>query len=251
MPRAGDMVVTFERPPHPPSQQRRYRVTGHDAETGMTVLEGFPHALSAQEIAELGGIMTPAITLAEPNPDWAPAGRMLDQAGAGDRPKIHQFSVRSQGGHYALTRADDQAALALAQRAADETGEAWVLARTASGNLVIGSHDALQLAGKGLGARFLLEVQPGVLGDGGAVTLSQARELVGSDRASEAVAAVLASAGLPGSAVGSVADAVLQAIAGLLPAEQENPLSWPGWRIRPELMPETARLAAGIERDSP
>jgi hypothetical protein len=246
------MVVTFERPPDKLSQQRRYRVTWHDDETGMTVLAGFPRALSAQEIAELGGSMTEAITLAEPNPDWAPAGRMLDRAGAGDRPKIHQFHGPSQGGHYWLKPADDQAALALAQRAADETGEPWVLARTASGNLFIGSHGALHEAGEGLGARFLLEVQPGILGDSGSVTLSQARELVVSDRASDAVADVLAAmTGLPDSAVGAVADAVLQALAGLLPAARKNLLPCPGWQIRPELMPEIAKLAAGIERDSP
>jgi hypothetical protein len=248
------MAVTFERPPDKLSEQRRYRVTEHNYETGMTMIEGFPRALSAQEMSELGASMAPVILPEELKPDWEPAGRMLDRAGAGDRPKIYQFSVRSPDGYYALKPADDQAALALAQRAADETGESWVLARTASGNLVVGSHDALQRAGEGLGAQFLLEVQPGILGDGDSVTLSQARELVGSDRAREAVADVLASmAGLPDSAIGAVADAVLQAIVGLLPAEKENPLPlpWPGWRIRPELLPEVARLAAGIERDSP
>jgi hypothetical protein len=245
------MMVTFERPPDKLSEQRRYRVTWHDDETGMTMLEGFPRALSAQEMAELGASMEPVISPEELKPDWAPAGRMLDRAGAGSRPKVHQFSVRSRGGHYALKPADDQAALALAQRAADETGEPWILARTASGNLVVGSHGALQGAGEGLGAQFVLEVQPGILGDSGSVTLSQARELVGSDRAGQAVADVLASAGLPDSAIGTLADAVLQAIAGLLPAEKENLVPWPGWQIRPELMPEIARLAAGIERDSP
>lgn len=195
----------------------------------------------------------PVIPPDEVKPDWTAAGRRLDRDGAGGKPKIYQFSgLSTNGRHYALKPADDQAALALAQRAADETGEPWILARTAAGNLIAGSHGAMMQAGEGLGAQFVLETQPGVLGNGGSITLSQARDLISSDDAREAAAGVLAAiAGLADSAADAAADAVLQAIVGLLPAERKNLLPWPGWRIRPELMPEIANLEAERQSDTP
>ena len=51
-----------------------------------------------------------------------------------------------------MVLADEQAALALAQRAADQTGEPVLLAQTGSGELIIGSRGALETAGEGLGS---------------------------------------------------------------------------------------------------
>jgi hypothetical protein len=82
-----------------------------------------------------------------------------------------------------MLRADEQAALALAQRAADQAGEPVLLARAGTGELVIGSPEVLQAVGEALGAQALLAVQPGLDGSGGSITLRQARELLGSDRA--------------------------------------------------------------------
>lgn len=98
---------------------------------------------------------------------------------------------------------------------------------------------------QGLAARIRVTVEPSLPGDGNSVTLWQARELLGSDRARQEVAAALAS--VPGIApvAETVIDTVLRAVAGLLPAETERP-SWlrPGWQYREELMPRIAALLA-------
>jgi hypothetical protein len=140
-----------------------------------------------------------------------------------------------------MVQADEQAALALAQRAADQTGEPVLLAQTGSGKLIIGSRGALETVGEGLGTQTLLDVQPGLSGSGGSMSMSQARELLGSDRAREAVAAALASVPeLPASAGSAAVEAALQAIAELLPAEEGAWTTIPGWQHRQELMPEAA-----------
>jgi hypothetical protein len=150
-----------------------------------------------------------------------------------------------------MARADEQAALALAQRAADQAGEQVLLARAASGELVIGSPDALEAVGEGLGTQVLLAVQPGLSGSGGSITLRQARELLGGGPAREAVAAALASVpGLPAPAGNAAVEAILQAIGELLPAATEAWLTFPGWQYREELLPEelsgmAARIQAG------
>jgi len=252
-PRPGDMVI-FDRPP-PGGGQRRvpvFQVASHDAQAGMTTFARLPRALSAREMTELGARKVPVVPPGELEPDWAGAGRRLAREGAGRRPKIHQLAGPSN--LLRMARADEQAALALAQRAADQTGEPVLLAQTGSGELIIGSRDALEAAGEGLGTQTLLAVQPGLSGSGGSITLRQARDLLGSDRAREAVTAALASVPeLPASAGSAAAEAVLQAIAELLPPEKgiwpPVPRSWPGWQYREELMPELAEMVARIQAD--
>jgi hypothetical protein len=240
VPRQGDMVI-FDRPPLEGGQQsvfqhRVFQVASHDAQTGMTTFARLPRALSAHEMTELGARKLEVVSPSELEPDWAGAGRRLAREGAGRRPKIHQFA--GLGGYWRMVLADEQAALALAQRAADQTGEPVLLARTGSGELVIGSRDALETAGEALGAQTLLVVQPGLSGSGGSITLRQARGLLGSDRAREAVAGALASMpGLPASAGRAAGEAVLQAIAELLPPEKGAWTTIPGWQYREELSP--------------
>jgi hypothetical protein len=240
IPRPGDMVA-FDRTPleggRPAVPQHRvFQVASHDAQTGMTTFSRLPRALSAHEMTELGARKLQVVSPGELEPDWAGAGRRLAREGAGRRPKIHQFA--GLGGYWRMVLADEQAALALAQRAADQAGEPVVLAQTGSGELIIGSRRALETVGEGLGTQIVLVVQPGLPGSGGSMTLRQARELLGSDRAREAVAAALASVpGLPASAGGAAAAAVLQAIAGLLPPEKEAWTTIPGWQYREELSP--------------
>ena len=145
-----------------------------------------------------------------------------------------------------MVLADEQAALALAQRAADQTGEPVLLARTGTGELIIGSHGALETVGEGLGTQALLVVRPGPLGGSG-ITLRQVRELLGSDRARETVVGVLASVSASLASEGSsAAEAVLQAIAELLPSEKGSWTTIPGWQYREELMPEATELAVRI-----
>jgi hypothetical protein len=138
--------------------------------------------------------------------------------------------------------ADDEAALALAQRAAADSGAPVVLARASSGHLVIGGTEALGEVSEGLGAQTLLEVQPGLLGDSGCMTVREAHQLLGSDRAREAAAAALAQLReVPGPDDRAAADAVLQAVASLLPAETGEPGPMAGWQYRPELEPRAAQ----------
>jgi hypothetical protein len=214
VPRQGDMVI-FDRPPPEWEQHRVFQVASHDAQTGMTTFARLPRALSAHEMAELGARNVQVVSPNELEPDWAGAGRWLAREGAGRRPKIYQLA--GLGGHWKMAPADEQAALALAQRAADQTGEPVVLAQTGSGELIIGSRGALEAVGEGLGTQTPLLVQPGLLGSSS--TLGQARELLGSDRAREAVAAALASVPeLPASVGSAAAEAVLHAIAELAAA---------------------------------
>jgi hypothetical protein len=115
-----------------------------------------------------------------------------------------------------------------------------LLARTATGELVIGAPELIGAAGDALGARPLLAVHPGLDGSGGSVTLGQARELLDSDRAREAVAAALASVPeLPASAASAATEVVLRAVASLLPAEEKPKLTTPGWQYREELYPDS------------
>jgi len=247
VPRQGDMVI-FDRPPPEGGQHRVFQVASHDAQTGMTTFARLPRALSAHEMAELGAGKVQVVSPSELEPDWAGAGRRLAREGAGRRPKIYQLAGLS--GHLRMARADEQAALALAQRAADQTGEPVLLAQTDSGELIIGSRGALETAGEGLGTQTLLLVQPGPLGSSGSITLRQARALLGSDRAREAVAAALASVPeLPASVGSAASEAVLQAIAELLPPEKGAWPTIPGWQYREELRPETAEIAARIQAD--
>ncbi len=122
----------------------------------------FKHCLRALPAHEMAARPVRVVPPGEVEPDWAGAGRRLAREGAGRRPKIHQLADLS--GYWRMLRADEQAALALAQRAADQAGEPVLLA-----------HRAARRRRRGM-------------------TLRQIRELLGSGRAREAVAAALASA---------------------------------------------------------
>ncbi len=244
VPQQGDMVI-FDRPPPEGGQHRVFQVASRDAQTGMTTFARLPRAFSAHEMAELGARKVQVVSPSELEPDWAGAGRWLAREGAGRRPKIYQLA--GLDGHQRMVPADEQAALALAQRAADQTGEPVLLARAGAGELIIGSRGALETVGEGLGTQALLVVQPGMLG-GSSITLRQARELLGSDRAREAVAGVLASVtASPASEGSAAAEAVLQAIAELLPPEKGTWTTIPGWQYREELMPGATELAVRVQ----
>jgi hypothetical protein len=235
VPRQGDMVI-FDRPPAEEGHDKVFQVAGHDAQTGMTTFGRLPHALSAQDMAELGARKVQVVSPSKLEPDWAGAGRRVAREGAGRKPRIYQLA--GLDGYLRMVRADEEAALALAQRAADQTGEPVLLAQTGSGELIVGSRDDLEAVGEGLGTQTLLVVEPGLLGGGSSITLRQARELLGSDRAREAVAAALASVtASPAAECVSAAEAVLQAVAGLLPPENGTWTTIPGWQYREELMP--------------
>jgi hypothetical protein len=212
VPCQGDMVV-FDRPPRDQAQRRVFQVVGHDARTGTTTFARLPRALTAQEMAERGARKVPVLSPSELEPDWAGAGHRLAREGAGRRPKIYQLG--GSGGYLKMAPADEQAATALAQSAADQSGEPVLLARTGTGELIIGSPEALETAGEGLGAQTLLVVQPGLVGSS-SITQRQARELLGSDRARDAVEGALASVpAMPSSAGRVAAEAVLRAVAEL------------------------------------
>jgi|HubBroStandDraft_6_1064221.scaffolds.fasta_scaffold23946_3 hypothetical protein len=246
VPQQGDMVI-FDRPPPEAGQHQVFQVASRDAQTGMTTFARLPRALSAHELAELGARKVQVVSPSEVEPDWAGAGRRLAREGAGRRPKIYQLA--DLGGYLRMLLADEQAALAMAQRAADQGGEPVLLAQTGNGELIIGSGDAFETTGEGLGTQILLVVQPGLLGSS-SITLRQAREFLGSYRAREAVAAALASVpALPASVGSAAAEAVLQAIAALLPPEKVTWSTIPGWQYREELMPEPAETAARIQAD--
>jgi hypothetical protein len=247
VPQAGDWFV-FDRPPlgDRPSQLV-FQVTGHDPVTGITTFGSDPAhpvpGMSAQEMAERGARrLPPPIPPDQFRPDWARAGRSLARDGGGDKTKIYQLSKTRLAGQWLMAGADDEAALALAQRAAADSGAPVVIARASAGHLVIGGTDALGEVSEGLGTQTLLEVQPGLLGDSGCMTVREAHQLLGSERAREAVAAALAQLReVLGSDDRAAADAVLQAVASLLPTETGKPGSMAGWQRRPELKPRAAR----------
>jgi hypothetical protein len=250
VPRQGDMVI-FDRPPSEEGKHRLLQVAGHDAQSDETTFVGLPRALSAQEMTELGARKVKVVSPSEVEPDWAGAGRTMSREGAGRRPKIYQLADADLGGRCRMVRADEQAALALAQRAADQVGQPVLLAQTESGELILGSPDALEAVGEGLGTHTLLAVQPGVADGSGSITQRQVRELLGSERALGAVASALASLSeSPAPVGGAAADAVLQAIIELLPPEEGTWLTIPGWQYREELMPGVTELAARLQADS-
>jgi hypothetical protein len=249
VPRAGDWFV-FERPPVETHGNVIFQVTGHDPVTGITTFGSDPAhpvpGMSAQEMTERGARKLPRPIPADQfTPDWARAGRHLAREGGGDKTKIYQLSQSRLAGQWLMGGADDEAALALAQRAAADSGAPVVLARASSGHLVIGGTDALGEVSEGLGARTLLEVQPGLLGDSGCMTVREVQELLGSDRARETMAAALAHLrDVPGPDDRADADAVLRAVASLLPkdpTEEGRSGTMAGWQHRPELKPRAAQ----------
>jgi hypothetical protein len=86
----------------------------------MTSFTGLSRVLSADEMAERGARKISVVAPGELTPDWSIAGRRLAEKGAGNKPKIHHLSPA--GGGLRMLQADAQAALALAQRAADQSG---------------------------------------------------------------------------------------------------------------------------------
>jgi hypothetical protein len=246
VPQAGDWFV-FDRPPIRTHGNVIFQVTRHDPVTGITTFASDPAhpvpGMSAQEMTERGARKLPRPIPADQfTPDWARAGRSLARDGNGDKTKIYQLSRARQAGQWVMGGADDEAALALAQRAAADSGAPVVLARASSGHLVIGGTEALGEVSEGLGAQTLLEVQPGLLGDSGCMTVREAHQLLGSDRARQAAAAALAQLReVPGPDDRAAADAVLQAVASLLPAETDEPGPMAGWQYRPELEPRAAQ----------
>jgi hypothetical protein len=242
VPQAGDWFV-FDRPPGSGSRKVILQVTGHDPVAGITTFGSDPAypvpGMSAQEMADRGARkLPPPISPADFTPDWANAGRRLTRDGGGDKWKIYQLSLARLAGQWLMRGADDEAALALAQRAAADADAPVVIARAGSGHLVIGGIDAISEVSEGLGAQTLLEIQPGLPGDSGCMTVRETRQLLGSERARHAVAAALAQLQeVPDSDERAAADAVLHAVSALLPAEKENPGTMAGWQYRPELTP--------------
>jgi hypothetical protein len=246
VPQAGDWFV-FDQPPGSGNPKIIFQVTGYDPVTGITTFASDPAypvpGMSAQEMAERGARkLPPPISPDKFTPDWARAGRSLARDGNGDKTKIYQLSQTRLAGQWLMGGADDEAALALAQRAAADSGAPVVIARASSGHLVIGGTDALGEVSEGLGAQTLLEVQPGLLGDSRCMTVREARQLLSSERALEAAAAALAQLWeVPGWDDRAAADAVLQAVASLLPTETDKQGTMAGWQYRPELKPRAAQ----------
>lgn len=253
VPREGDMVI-FDRPPSEGGKRPVFQVASHDAETGMTTFARLPRALPADEMAERGARRMEVVSPGGLEPNWTDAGRRLAGEGAGRKPKIYQLA--SRGDDWIMGPADEQAALALAQRAADETGEPVILARADTGELVIGSRSALEAAGEGLRTRTVLLVQPRQPGSSG-VDLRSARQILGGNRVREAVMTTLTSVlELPDSASSIAAEAAVEAIARLLPPEENTRHAipawpgWPGWQGREELLPEGTDTATLLKYDS-
>jgi hypothetical protein len=252
VPAPGDMVV-FDRPPAADSRHRLFRVSGHDAGTGMTTFSQLPEPLSARRLAELGARKASVLRPDEVTSDWPGAARRLAREGAGDRSKIqHAYRPRSVAGNqHVMGHADDQAALALAQQAADDTGEPVILARVRSGELLIGNENAFAAVAGAFEAQAILVVHPASPGHDGRLTLRQARELISGQRAREVISAALSSAAqMPDLATSVITNKVIDGLTGLLSAEQDpDPILPPGWRHREELMPRAAEILARIRSE--
>jgi hypothetical protein len=247
IPAPGDMVV-FDRPPAGDNRHRLFRVSSHDAGTGMTTFSQLPEPLSARRLGELGARKAKVLRPDEVKSDWPGAARRLAREGAGGRSKIqHVYRPRSVAANqHVIGHADDQAALALAQQAADDMGEPVILARVRSGELLIGNENAFEAVADAYGAETILMVHPASPGDGGWLTLRQARELISGQRAREVISAALSSAAqMPDLASSVITSEVIDGLTGLLSSEQDPDLTLPpGWRYREELMPRAAEILA-------
>jgi hypothetical protein len=253
VPQPGD-VVFFDRSPVDGADLRFFQVSSHDAATGMTEFSGLPDPLSATQIAELGGHK--AIRPWEgPKPGWANAARRLARDGAGSRSKIsHAFqpilyAFQPPCGHL-VRDADEQAALALAQRAADDRREPVIVTRVRSGELLIGNAVAIEEMGEAFGAETIVVAQPGAAEGDSRFTSRQVRELLRSRPAREAITTALARLELSDMAVEAMVNGIIHALSGLLASEQEPNLPLPpGWRYHEELMPEAAEVLARIRSE--
>lgn len=132
VPQAGDWFV-FDQPPIRTHGNVIFQVTGHDSVTGITTFASDPAhpvpGMSAQEMAVRGARkLPPPIPADQFTPDWSRAGRHLARDGNGDKTKIYQLSRAREAGQWVMGGADDEAALALAQRAAADSGAPVVLA---------------------------------------------------------------------------------------------------------------------------
>jgi hypothetical protein len=245
VPQPGDMVV-FDRPPDGNPRHRLFHVASHDADTGLTTFTGLAEPLSAQQLAELGAEKARVIAPGELKPNWEGAARRLAAEGAGRRDKIHQVyrPHGDIGGHHVLGAVDGQAALALAQQAADDISEPIILARVRSGELLIGTQSAFQAVAEAYGAQTVLVVQPASLTNGWLST-RQAIERVSSQQARDALSSALSPAcQLPDQAVGLIINTVIHCLTGLLAGDGPNVPLPPGWRYHEELMPEVAEILA-------
>jgi hypothetical protein len=268
-PQPGD-VVFFDRwpvdgsQPRPrgdvrPGQRSKYalfRVANHDAATGMTRFADLPDPLSAAQIAEFGGRKTNPIRPWEaPKRSWANAACRLARDGAGSRSKIRHafqpilYAFQPPCGHL-VRDADEQAALALAQRAADDRREPVIVARVRSGELLIGNAVAIEEMGEAFGAETIVVAQPGATEGDSRFTSRQVRELLTSRPAKEAITTALARLELSDMAVEAMVNGIIYRLTGLLASEQEPNLPLPpGWRYHEELMPEAAEVLARIRSE--
>jgi hypothetical protein len=269
VPQPGDVVLFDQWPvdgsqPRPrgdlrPEQRSRYalfRVASHDAATGMTSFADLPDPLSAGQIAEFGGRKTNPIRPWEaPKPDWTNTARRLARDGAGSRSKIRHafqpilYAFQPPCGHM-VRHADEQAALALAQRAADDRREPVTVARVPSGELLIGNAVAIEEMGEAFGAETIVVAQPGAAEGDSSFTSRQVREFLRSRPAREAITTALARLEMSDMAVEATVNGIIHRLTGLLASEQEPNLPLPpGWRYHEELMPEAAEVLARIRSE--
>jgi hypothetical protein len=256
VPEPGDMV-RFDRPPDGSlrapdgSPLRLFQVASHDADTGLTTFTGLPDPLSAGQIAELGGSKLWRPDDPKRKVDWTHMARKLAREGAGSRTKIrHAFQpIRFVRGGHMVRDADEQAALALAQRAADDRREPVIVARLRSGELMIGNALAFEEMGEAFGAETTVVAQPGAAEGDSRFTARQVRELLTSLPAKEAITTALTyGLDLPDPVVEARVNDITRALTGLLASEQEPNLP-PGWRYHEELMPEIAERLARIRSE--
>jgi hypothetical protein len=254
VPQPGDVVV-FDRPPDGGGGQRSFRVASHDAGTGLTRFDGLAESLSAQQLAELGAKKAIKVEAGQQlKANWAGAARRLVAEGAGSRSKIQQVCrPHVAGGGHVMRTADDQAALALAQQAADDIGEPIILARVRSGELLIGSQPAFEAVAEAYGAQTILVVQPQSPGTSGWLTARQARERISGQQARDALSAALSSAtDMSEEARSATVNEVIYRLTGLLSFDDGDPGVLPlppGWRYHEELMPEAAEVLARIRSE--
>jgi hypothetical protein len=226
-------------------------VASHDADTGLTTFTGLPDPLSAGQIAELGGSKLWRPDDPKRKVDWTHMARKLAREGAGSRTKIrHAFQpIRFVRGGHMVRDADEQAALALAQRAADDRREPVIVARLRSGELMIGNALAFEEMGEAFGAETTVVAQPGAAEGDSRFTARQVRELLTSLPAKEAITTALTyGLDLPDPVVEARVNDITRALTGLLASEQEPNLP-PGWRYHEELMPEIAERLARIRSE--
>lgn len=248
VPRPGDLVV-FDHPPVG-GRHRLLRVASYDAATGVTTFDNVAESLSTRQLAEFGAKKIQ--NLSELRADWEGAARRLSAEGAGSRSKIQQvYRPHSvTGNHHVMGSADDQAALALAQQAADDIDEPVIVARVRSGELLIGTESAYEAVADAYGAQIILVVQPASLSTSGWLTPRQARERISGQEARDAISGALNfDTAMPDVVKSAIGNEIIHRLTALLSIDDADPGVIPlppGWRYHEELMPETAEVLARI-----